>query len=266
MKQLKLRSMFVAPKGKILVSIDLSQAETWIVAYLANEPNMKHSLLHSDIHTDTAMFLDNIAREDVTPTIRYKGKKTNHALSYRMGYMMLARSINKESDKPPYLVVSLPDASYLFKRWHSLYNLKTWWNQIEYELGGNNRTLVTPYGRSRVFFEAWGQELFKEATAHVPQCTVADHLNGAVQPELGIEGGLITIHNRFVRNNRIRIINQGHDSFISEMDAQVYTEIVPQLVGLVKRPLVINHEMFTIPVDCEVGERWGELEKYKVAN
>jgi hypothetical protein len=28
---------------------------------------------------------------------------------------------------------------------------------------------------------------------------------------------------------------------------------------------VVNGEMFTIPVDLEIGERWGELEKIKLA-
>lgn len=256
--------MFVAPPGKILVSIDLSQAETWVVAHLANEQSMKHSLANSDIHRDTAMFLDSCKREEVTDVSRFKAKKTNHALSYRMSYMRLAQVINQESDKPPYLVVSLPDAHSLYNRWHTLYNLKQWWNQIEYELSAKNRTLVTPYGRIRVMFGAWGNELFKEATAQVPQSTVADHMNGAVQPELGITGGLVEVHDKFVKPGIIRIVNQGHDSFISEMDRQIYTEVVPQLVGYIKRPLVVNNEMFTIPVDCEVGERWGELEKHKI--
>jgi len=28
--------------------------------------------------------------------------------------------------------------------------------------------------------------------------------------------------------------------------------------------MIVNGEQFTIPVDCEVGERWGELEKVKL--
>jgi len=258
--------MIVAPKDKLLVSIDLSQAETWVSAFLAKEPNMKNSLLTSDIHRDTAAYLDNCPADKVTPTARYTGKRCNHALTYRMSYIRLAQVINKESDKPPYVVVSMPEAHRLYDKRHQLYNLKNWWAQIEFELGQNARTLTTPYGRIRTFFMGWGQELFKEATAHVPQSTVADHLNGAIQPELGIEGGLITVYRKFVKKqNIIKIINQSHDSFICEIDTNLVDEIAPQLVNLIKRPLVVNGETFTIPVDCEVGERWGELEKRKVA-
>lgn len=258
--------MIVAPKGKLLVSLDLSQAETWVSAFLAKEDAMKHSLVNSDIHRDTACFLDNCKPEEVSPTARYKAKRCNHALTYRMSYMRLCQVINKESDKPPYLVVSMPESKRLFDRWHQLYNLKNWWAQIEYDLGQNGRTLVTPYGRVRTFFAQWGQELFKEATAFVPQSTVADHLNGMVQPELGIEGGLLTVYRKFVKEKRVlSIVNQSHDSFICEIDKVLVDELCPQLVQIVRRPLVINNETFTIPVDCEVGERWGELEKKKVA-
>jgi DNA polymerase I-like protein with 3'-5' exonuclease and polymerase domains len=258
--------MIVAPKGKLLVSLDLSQAEMWIVAYLAKEETMKKFLKEGDIHTETASFLENVPKAQVTPTLRYTGKRCNHALDYRMSYMRLVQVVNKESDKPPYLVISNPQGKRYFDKWHQLYNLKNWWAQIEYDLGQNARTLVTPYGRVRTFFAQWGQELFKEATAYVPQSTVADHLNGMVQPEIGIEGGLLTVYRKFVKERRVlSIVNQSHDSFICEIDKELVDELCPQLVQLIKRPLVINQEQFTIPVDCEVGERWGELEKRKVA-
>ena len=256
--------MFIASPGKILVSIDLSQAETWVVAHLANEQSMKNSLTNSDIHRDTAVVLNNCTAESVTDIMRYTAKRCNHALSYRMSYMRLAQVINGESDKPPYVVVSLPEARRLYEKWHSYYNLKNWWSQLEYELSQSGRVLVTPYGRARTFFGAWGQELFKEATAFIPQSTIADHLNGVVQLELGIEGGLFTIYERFVKTNVVTILNQGHDSFISEMDKAVWKDITPQLVQLIRRPLVVNNETFTIPVDAQVGERWGELEKLKL--
>lgn len=258
--------MIVAPKGKLLVSIDLSQAETWVSAYLAKEEKMKFFLANSDIHKETASVLEGVPLDQVTPIFRYTGKRCNHALTYRMSYLRLVQVVNKESDKPPYLVLSNTQGKRYHNKWHELYNLKTWWNEIEYELSTNQRTMVTPYGRIRTFFQVWGQELFKEATAYIPQSTVADHLNGAIHPELGIEGGLLTVYKRFVKERKaITIINQSHDSFIAEVDKTTVDDIAPQLVQLIRRPLVVKGEMFTIPVDCEVGERWGELEKRKVA-
>jgi len=52
--KLKLRSMVRAKPGQLLANFDLSQAESWVVAYLANEERMKDALANGDIHTETA--------------------------------------------------------------------------------------------------------------------------------------------------------------------------------------------------------------------
>src|SRR3990167_11205150 len=107
MTKYAMRSMYIAPKDHLLVEWDLSQAETWITAHLAREEKMKFFLHNSDIHTETASFIDKVPPTEVTPVSRYKGKKGNHQLSYGSSYLRLAQSINAESDNPPYVTVSL---------------------------------------------------------------------------------------------------------------------------------------------------------------
>lgn len=278
--KLSIRSQYVAPKDKLLVQVDLSQAESWIVAYSANEPNMKYSLNNSDIHRDTAgnaLFYGDrgckhewfpvkgpstctVCGVEVTKTARYIGKRYNHASAYRMGSNRAAQVINKDSDKPPYVTVTVAESRKFSAAWNSYYNLKPWWSDIERQLGMGRR-LTTPYGRSRIFFNAWGDELFKEATAFVPQSTVADHFNGRVHPVLGIEGGLITIYEKLIKPFKDHlIVNQSHDSCIMELPKTVAMDITKEAMSLLERPLVINDETFTIPVDGEVGERWGEMQ------
>jgi DNA polymerase I-like protein with 3'-5' exonuclease and polymerase domains len=272
--------MIVAPKGKVLVSVDLSQAESWVVAHLAREPNMQYSLNKSDIHTDTAaalFYTDSYCVHDwkktgdtyrctkcpveVVKTMRYIGKQYNHASSYRMKPPRAAQVINKQSDKPPFVTVTLSESKLYSERWHKRYNVKIWWAEIEQQLN-QTMSLTTPYGRSRTFFAAWGDELFREATAYVPQSTVADHFNGMVHPELGVVGGLIEIRKRMVLPYVDRaIINQSHDSCILEVPSIDGLDVAAELQRLVRRPLVINGVEFTIPVDGEIGERLGELEK-----
>jgi len=274
--------MIVAPPGKVLLMCDLSQAESWVVAYLANEPRMKHALQYGDIHTETAgsaIFFPygcshncdkdlrtcSVCGNVVTTEMRYIGKRWNHASAYRMKPARAAQVVNKDSDQPPYVTITVAQSTEYSKAWHSYYNLKPWWGEIEYQLGVN-RTMVTPYGRKRTFFGGWGDELFKEATAFVPQSTVADHFNGAVQPELGISGGLLSIYTNIVLPNpEIKLINQSHDSCMLEVPQSSYVEVAQQMKSYLFRPIIINGETCSIPVDCEVGERWGELEKLKVA-
>lgn len=261
MTEIPIRSQFVASPNHYLLQLDLSQAETWCVAYLANEVNMKDYLIRKIIHEMTASAIFNTPVELVTKIQRFLGKKGNHSLSYKSSIGMLVKSINAESDKPPYVTVSYKEGKIIYDGWHSLYNLRTWHSEIESILSNSSRTLVTPYGRTRTFYAQWGEEMFKEAIAYVPQSTVADHLNGAIQPELGIKGGLIEVHRQFHKTGAIRLTNQSHDSFICECPRTSYKEIAEQLYNLIHRPLVINGETFTIPVDCEYGERFGELEK-----
>jgi hypothetical protein len=279
-----IRSMLIAPKDKLLIHWDLKQAESWVVAHMADEPRMKMALKHGDIHRLTAAviyelpqakgatvdqfdkpeFWISLADGSITKVMRYVGKQQNHAKAYREGYVRAAEIINRQSDKPPYVVVTVGESKLYDRRWHGFYNVKPWWSEIEYDLEAGNRALITPYGRVRVFFERWGNELFKQATAHLPQSTVADHTNGAVQDELGIEGGLIEINKQMVDKGLCLLVGQGHDSVTVECEKEKKDEVIGLGTKLLKRPLVIKGETFTIPVECSVGERYGELEEVNV--
>ena len=260
-----IRSMVVAPKDFILVQWDLKQAESWVVAFLANEPRMKDALQFGDIHALTAkvlfgdIFDTYIEGSREYKSARYIGKRFNHATAYRMGPHRATEVVNKDSDKPPYVTITLAESKDYMSRWHEFYYLGNWWMDVDSH-AASDRTLVTPYDRVRTFFAQFGNELSKEMTAHVPQSTVADHTNGAVQEELGIEGGLLTVYERFVTKypDDIRLINQSHDSGMAEVRKSAL-HMIPEITALMLRPLVINGEQFTIPVDCEMGERWGQL-------
>lgn len=95
-QKLPLRSMYVAPKGKTLCGFDLSAAEAWVVAYLADDANMKRELADGDLHSYSAVGIferavdlsipgkkkyDGVINEEE----RYIGKKMNHAGNYRTG-------------------------------------------------------------------------------------------------------------------------------------------------------------------------------------
>ncbi len=260
----KLRSMITAPKGKTLIACDLSQAETWVVAWLANEQNMKHFLLTSDIHTETAISFFNKPFNEIITEERYIGKQNNHANSYGMGPDQQARVINKRSDQPPYVTVSVAQCKGYQRSWHGLYpNIRIWHEEVKQQLN-RNRTLITPYGRRRVFFQQWGPELWKAAYAHIPQSTVSDLFHGCVQDELGIAGGLLEV-SKSICTSEILLVNDSHDSCMLEAPQQIALEIGERVRSTLRRPCVINGEEVTIPVDLEIGDRWGEMEKIKLS-
>lgn len=264
MKKLSIRSQFIASPGHVLIQWDLKQAESWVVAYLVDEKNMKHSLLHGDIHTDTATnALFKASKEEITKLMRYTAKQYNHASSYRMKYIRAAEEINKKSDQPPYLVVTLQESKAFSEAWHGYYNIKGWWDEID-DKARLNRTIVNCLGVPHVFFDQWGEELLRKMTAWEPQSTVAYHMNGLVHPDIGIKGGVVEVYKQFVKEKKIfKIVNQSHDSIIANCPKEASGDVIEPVSNLLTRPLVINGEEFTIPVDVEIGEVWGELEEVK---
>jgi DNA polymerase I-like protein with 3'-5' exonuclease and polymerase domains len=283
--------MIVAPPGKRLVACDFSQAETWIVAYKCGSELMKKELRYGDIHTRTASGLfypdsqclhtegwKKLPSGDrtcpaceivITEIQRYTGKRINHAKSYRMGDPRFAQVYNKDAGDMGAPPISTPTARLYGQRWLALYTeIPSWWSAIETELS-IARTLWTTYGRRRVFYAHWGDELFKEATAYEPQSTVADHANGILHPELGIPGGFITVYRRIAKqsNGEISIVNVAHDSIMLECPNNVAEDVGKEVVSILRRPLIIAGEEVTIPVDLEIGDRWSEgMDKIKLAS
>ena len=266
-KKVALRSMLTASKGNILIDCDLAQAEAWIVAYLSADPTMLDALKNGDIHKRTAAIIFECSEDVVTKDMRYLGKKSNHAFNYKQGAFKAAETINRESDKPPYITVNVKQTKKFRENYLKAYRIEQWWTSIEMELKSNGRVLTTPYGRARRFYGFWGDDLFKEAVAFKPQSTVGDHALGLVQRELGIEGGVKGVYYSICKpsNGAIRIVNTSHDSVVVECPSELLSEVAPQVVKQMKRPIIINGEECNIPVDCKVGERWGETEGFKCA-
>lgn len=270
-EKLKVRSYIKAEEGKVLIALDLSQAETWVVAYDAREPKMIEELKFGDIHKRTASIIFEKDFDLITEIERYGGKRTNHGTSYGMKAARFAQSVNKESDKPPYLIISVAQARKFQNLWHGYYtNVKNeFWGGIQEQLG-KNRTLENYYGFPRQFWGPWGDELFKEGYAFVPQSTVAAHFNGALQPGNEIPGGLLEIQRRVIessanRGGEIKIINQSHDSCMLEVPQNYGRDILEECGEILYRPIIIKGEECWIPVDGEIGERWGEMEKVKLS-
>lgn len=273
-EKLPIRSQIVAPKDKVLLQVDLSQAEAWIVAFMANESKMKQALQFGDIHClsaamfaegrlgDWKIYLTSTDKSAIPTDERYLAKRINHGGNYGMTYIKGAEVINKDSDKPPYVSVTNKQMKKKWDMWLSFYRLQAYWDNVDMMVK-TDHFLITPYGRKR---NCYGMNP-KDYYAHIPQSTVADHCFGKVQKELGIEGGLYTIYDKICEPSKgeIKIINTSHDSGILELPQTLLSTVAPEAISYMRRPLVINGEQFTIPVDAEVGDRWGELEKYKVA-
>lgn len=244
------RRMFVADDGMVFVEVDLSQAEARVVAYDAEEEKMIEVFESGgDIHQVTANSLptnfvpSGSAYENVPNPVRLFAKKHVHAFNYGEGEFMFAKRAKIEKS----LSKALRNG-YLDK----FSNIRAWHLRIQSQLN-KSRTMTTLTGRRRTFFGMWGEQLFREAYAYIPQGTVADVLNLA----------LIRFDNT-ERKYFMELMLQTHDSFMFQCvrgEVGFHVEVLRKCFDI---PLYINGRTFTIPIDVKVGDNWDEMEKVEV--
>jgi DNA polymerase-1 len=249
------RKMFIPDEGKIFIEADLSQAEARVVAYLAEEERMIEVFEGGgDIHQLTADSLpasfmpSGSAYENVPNPRRLFAKKHVHAFNYGEGEWTFARRAR---------IARAIAASIRNGYLDRFPKIKAWHLQIQRELG-KSRTMTTPMGRKRTFFGLWGDQLFREAYAFVPQSTVADVLNLAT-----IRLYNITYAGKYATFIKPQLMLQNHDAFVVQCHNDLIS--IDQTILIIKEafaiPIYINGKTFTIPIEMKMGKSWGEMEK-----
>ena len=90
----KLRYMFVAPAGHVLVDADYSQIELRLLAHIAGDALMQEGFrTGADVHRMTAAQVFGVAPEDVTVAQRSAAKAVNFGIVYGISEFSLAQDI-----------------------------------------------------------------------------------------------------------------------------------------------------------------------------
>jgi len=235
------RKMFVADEGKVLVEADLSQAEARVVAYLSEDERLIRLFEEGgDIHRQNAAWIFNKEVGEVTERERTLAKRLVHGTNYGLGPRSFAMEVG----------IGEREAKALMEKYFDTFpKVMAWRLKIQKELS-RCRTLVTPMGRKRTFFARWGESLFREAYAHIPQSTVADYLNCA----------LIRLKERW---KECEVLLQVHDSIIIQCEEGEIEKWVRRLLEAFDIEVVIGGRMVKIPVEVKVGKNWGEMVKWE---
>lgn len=259
----QMKRMMIADEGCLLIACDKSQAENRIVAYIAPEPSMIAAFEEGrDIHSQTAGLIfgkpfDQVSREEGSCPLgngedseRGWGKKANHSLNYDL------------SPRAFSLIFEMPEAEakFIWERYHTVYpGIRQQYHRWVRESLSRDRTLINPFGRRRLFLDRWGDDLFKEAYAFIPQSTVADLIN---------EWGLLYVYNNQEIFRDIEILNQVHDSLELQVPIKCgFAYIANACISLqesLNQPIEWRSTSFVIPTDFKIGFNLEDMEKVKI--
>ena len=227
------RAAFIPRPGMCFVKGDLSQAENRYVAWLVKGPMQKAFKEGRDVHSLTASLLFGGRAEDYPSGSRGRNiaKVVNHASNYGQGPKQLAATLH----------VSGNEGKALLEAYHKAYpQVRQWHAKVRTQLQ-RDRTLVNPYGRTRVFLGRWGDEVFRAAYAHEPQGTVGDYINLALI-ELWLQ--LKPLHSY--------ILLQVHDEILVECPIGAEGAVVALMHKVVEREIIVGNEPLIIPLEVKI--------------
>jgi DNA polymerase I-like protein with 3'-5' exonuclease and polymerase domains len=256
----EIRSEFDADEGYYFVETDMSQAEARLVALLGDDEKTLDLFARKvDIHTLTASWIFGVPPEQITPELRFIGKTTRHAGNYGMGKNRLMHIVNTDAKKFGINIsISEWKAGKILSAFHKFApNIQGVFHPaVEEALRNNNRVLVNPFGRVRQFFGTWGDSLFKEGYAHIPQSTVPDHLRRA---GMRVEGRLhdAGIYPLMTNFDSIFAI-EAHDAFIALIKEDQVDAYVKLMHEEIERPIdfsrcTIKRGQIVIPAESKIG-------------
>jgi len=244
---------FLLPdEGYVLYTIDLSQAENRIVAYVGNVTQMIEAFeTGRDVHSLTAALIfgkpvDEISNVDGSSQLggghyseRFWGKKANHSLDYDLGFRTFAMRFE------------LPEtqAKWIVERFHLAYpGIRQNFHEIVRTQLAKDRTLTNLMGRRTLFLGEWGDKLWKVGYSCIPQGTVGDMIN---------ERGLSYVYYNQKDFAPVELLTQTHDSITFQIPLNISWERHAGMLRLIKAkletPLKWNEREFVIPADISMS-------------
>jgi DNA polymerase I-like protein with 3'-5' exonuclease and polymerase domains len=254
----EVRRFLLADDGYICGDIDLSQAENRCVAYFSPEPEMIKAFENNiDIHRQTACPTFKKSIEEISDvkgstnigrgkySERDIGKHSNHSFNYYLSAQGFSLRFG----------VALDESHYIRTTYLNTYpGIERYWKFVQSELQ-SCRKLRNPFGRTRLFLDRMGEDLFKEGYAYLPQSTVASIISWF---------GLIPFYYNEEYKDLV-LLNQVHDSIGFQLPLSIGWEKISAILLSMKRqleqPVYWRGAQFTIPAELKMGFNFGRADE-----
>lgn len=240
----EIRRAFVAPQGKVLVSLDYSQIELRIIAHLASDQTFIDGFKRgADIHTQTAAEMNDVAEADVTKEMRRAAKSINFGILYGMGAYGLSRDAK----------ISMEEARQYLKRYFALHPAIEQYVTDTKAFALKHGYVETLFGRKRYLpdMQSGMQQVraaAERAAINMPaQGTAADIIKKAM---LAVAAELSAKAMHAV------MLLQVHDELVFEVEAQYVDQEAKRIQTIMETVVQLN---VPLVVDVGIGKNWKEL-------
>ncbi|HLS09812.1 DNA polymerase I [Lentibacillus sp.] len=238
----KIRQFFVPSKQDwMMFAADYSQIELRVLAHIANDEKLVEAFTNDlDIHTQTAMDVFHVDREDVTPNMRRQAKAVNFGIVYGISDYGLSQSLG----------ITRKEAGQFIDRYFESYpDVKAYMDNIVQE--AKHQGYVTTIMKRRRYLPEitsrnFNRRSFAERTA----------MNTPIQGSAAdiIKKAMIDLHEKLKDENlRSRMLLQVHDELILEAPKEEIEQLKEIVPAVMENTVELN---VPLKVDYEYGDSW----------
>jgi DNA polymerase-1 len=237
----EIRKAFI-PSGKdyILLSADYSQIELRLMAHLSGDENMIEAFNNNeDIHSATAVKINNVSPKQVTVNMRRKAKVANFGIIYGISAYGLSQRLN----------ISRKEAKELIDSYFNTYKKVKEYMGKAISTAKEKGYVETIFGRRRYLRD------IDSANAFIRGIAERNAINAPLQGSAAdiIKLAMVNIHRKLNGIYKTRMILQVHDELIFD----VYREELDEIKDIVSYEMV-NAVKLKVPliIDMGTGKNW----------
>jgi DNA polymerase I len=246
----RIREVFIAEPGNVLVAADYSQIELRLLAEVAEVDTLKEAFrTGADIHAMTASEVFGVAVEGMDPMVRRKAKAINFGVIYGISAFGLANQIN----------VSREEAGHFIKAYFEKFpGIAAYMDKMKDEVKAKGY-VETIFGR-RCHFPS-----IKDKNPNMRQFAERQAINAPLQGAAAdiIRRAMIRMPDAIRRANLdARMLLQVHDELIFEVpegQADDMIALAKKVMSEACRPAL--ELSVPLDVDAKAGKTWGEARR-----
>ena len=245
----RIRDAFISEKGFSLVSLDYSQIELRIAAFLANDEEfMKIFKGGRDVHREVAAKVFGVKAEEVTPDMRRKAKVINFGVMYGMGVNALRQNLGG----------TRPEAQEFYNHYFQAFSgLARYLDSVKADAKRKGYT-ETLFGRRRYFGDISSPIPFIRASAERMA------INAPIQ---GTEADIVKLAMvkifEYIKENKLEdsvyLLLQVHDELVLEIKDDVLDKVVPDIQKIMETVVSLDETKgVPLAVGVHIGKNWGK--------